>query len=112
MPLQLETGQVVHRATIEQARQWVGHRQPLQLAGTLLQQQVRLLPLPRSLGHTSLQFSVEPPQLVEVAFAFTFEEELVGGVAENLEEVLGAPGLEKVVVDVASVDRLDGVLQL
>src|SRR4029077_16062295 len=98
--------QLIDGPAVEQPRQRIGQRQSLQLASTLLQEQVRFLQLPRPIDNPPLQLAVQLLELVEQLLALAFEGELVGGVAQDLKDVLGAPGLEQVVVDVAAVDRL------
>ena len=87
-------------------------RQPLQLAGALFQQTIRFFEGAGPIHDAHFQLAVQQPQLFEKIVAIALEEALLGGVAEDLQQLLGPPGLEQVMVNLSAVDGIDGIRQL
>jgi hypothetical protein len=78
----------------------------------LLEQVVGLLQLARALADPLLEVLLGLAQLLDQQLAFALEPDLLGGIAQDLEQLLGPAGLHQVVVDVAQVDGVDGIVQL
>src|SRR5438132_10669066 len=55
---------------------------------------------------------VDLAQLLDETLVFAFQLKALGGLAQDLNQLVHAPGLEEVTVDLAAVDGLNRVLQL
>ena len=108
----LGIGQPVNCPAVRNTCQRIGQGQLLQHHVLLLEFMVGFLQAVRAFQHALLELKVDLAQLFHEPLVLALQREALGGFAQDLNQLVHAPWLEKVAVDLAAIDGFDGIFQL